>query len=174
MSFLLQMQWIPPSTSINCQADKSFTHKLWHLLAVCFCMASTTYNGTVQLAAQAGTLLFHWKRWVWLFWQNRLPYHLIVLKATVLTSPESLSSCCSPRRDAVRLGSHHSLHTHAAQRSLLEPWPHHLALKGRIQLHEAAAAVLWGFTDSAHQREGVVHHMSYSRWLPQKHCRWKN
>lgn len=174
MSFLLQTQRIPPSTSINCQDDKSFTHKLWHLLAVCFCISSTTYNGTVQLAAQADTLLFPWKRWVWLFWQNRLPYHLIILKATVLTSPESLSSCCNPQRDIGRLGSHHSLHTHAAQSSLLEPWLHPPASKAGSSSMKPTAAVLWRFTDSAHQREGVVHHMSYSRWLSQKHCRWKN
>lgn len=73
MSLTLQMQHIPPSTATNCQANKSFTHKLLRLLAACFVFLPPLT--TAQFSWQPGLAccFFLERGGEWFFWQHRLP-----------------------------------------------------------------------------------------------------
>lgn len=88
----------------------------------------------------------------WVFWQQELPSHLIISSNPCYSQAQSPSSCCLPQREVVRLGSHRSLHMHAAQSSVLQP--HQLALRTRLLLLEASAAGLCWFTDPAVTAKG--------------------
>lgn len=148
-SLVLQMQRIPPPTAISCQADKSFTHKLWHCSQYVFVFPPSLT-----------TAQFSWQPWlvccffletgqVWLFWQHRLPYHLIV--SSKLWCSPAWAAAAVLGGDGMRLGSHHSLLMHAAQVLTAGATT---ASTGRIQLCEATAAGLHWFTDSAGTSKG--------------------
>lgn len=152
MSLLLQMLHVPLSTATNCQADKSFTHKLWHLLAVCFVFLlpfrMVRFSWQVRLAC----CFFLERGDEWFFWQHRLPDHL--LKAVVLTStgePEQLLHSPEVRSEA---GITPCLAHACSPARTAGATTYQLAVKRRIQLHKAAAAGLCWFTDSASTAKG--------------------
>ena len=61
MSLTLHMQCICPSSTTSCKTNKLFIRKSMTFACSMFCISSITYNSTVQLAAQAGMLLFFLK-----------------------------------------------------------------------------------------------------------------
>lgn len=177
MSLLLQMQRISPSIAINRHrlTSHSPTNCDICLQYVFVFLPSLT---TVQFSWQRGLAycFFLERGGVWLFWQHRLPYHLIV-SSKLWCSPAQRAWAAAAVPGGTEWGWHHTTPcTHmqptltagamttstGPQRQDPSPWSHH-----------SWAMLIHGFCWHSKGR-GFVHLMSYSRRLSQKHRGWKN
>lgn len=94
--------------------------QVWHSPTNCDIFLQNVFAFSPSTAQFSWHAAFPWKRrdMAFLAAQAALSSDYL-LKPVVLTCPVSLSSSCTPSRERMKLGSHHSLHTQASQCLLL-------------------------------------------------------